>query len=348
MSVTPSNPAGASLVIVGAGLAGWTLAREVRARDPERAITLICADAGDFYSKPMLSNALALKKAPAQLIQTAALAQAEKVGVDLRADTSVLSVDRQAQVVHTDRGDVAYSELVLALGADPIRLPTPGMEHVLSVNDWRDYAAFRAALDRAGEGARVAIIGGGLIGSEFANDLAQGGYAVQVIDPGRWPVGNLVTEEQGRALQTALEALGVVFHWDNVAEAITSSGGRYRLTLRSGDTVEADVVLSAVGLRPRTALAQTMGLTVGRGVEVDDHGRTSDPLIFAIGDCAAYQSAAKPEWFDGAARPLPFVLPLMTAAKAVAATLCAQPTPVRFNAMSVRVKTPAHPLTVAA
>jgi rubredoxin---NAD+ reductase len=218
----------------------------------------------------------------------------------------------------------------------------------LSVNDWHDYAVFREALEQAGAGARVAIIGGGLIGSEFANDLAHGGYAVQVIDPGRWPVGQLVTEEQGRALQQALEGFGVVFHWEDVAQSISPESGAYTLTLRSGAVVQADVVLSAVGLRPRTTLAQAMGLTIGRGIEVDDHGRTSDPHVFALGDCAAYRSAAKPEWFDGAARPLPFVLPIMTAAKAIAATLTGEVTPVRFAPMSVRVKTPAYPLTVAA
>ena len=340
------------LVIVGAGLAGWTLAREVRARAPERAITLVCADAGDFYSKPMLSNALAMKKSPAQLVQTPALVQANKLGVNLMADTLVLGVDRAQQRVHTERGDIAYGELVLAVGADPIRLPVPGMAHALSVNDWRDYAAFRQTLDGVAETvqrpARVAIIGGGLIGSEFANDLGQAGHPVEVIDPGPWPVGNLVSEAQGRALQAALEALGVVFHLEDVTNSITPQGHGFALQLRSGAQVDADVVLSAVGLRARTDLAQAMGLVVDRGIVVDEYGYTSDAQVFALGDCAAYQSAAKPEWFDGAARPLPFVLPIMTAAKAVAATLCGEPTPIRFAAMAVRVKTPAHPLTVQA
>jgi rubredoxin-NAD+ reductase len=101
-------------------------------------------------------------------------------------------------------------------------------------------------------------------------------------------------------------------------------------------------------LRPRTALEQQAGLRTSRAIEVDQHGRTSDALIYALGDCAAYRSAARPDIANGAARPLPFILPIMAAGKAIAASLAGQPTPIRFGPMPVRVKTPALPLTVQA
>jgi rubredoxin-NAD+ reductase len=337
------------LVIVGGGLAGWTVARELRQKAPGRDIHLVCADRGDFYPKPMLSNAFARGLQAMQIVQKAAADQAAEVGVKLHAGVRVEGIDRAAGVLHTATGPIPYGQLVLALGADPIRPPTPGIEHALSVNDIDDYARFRERLAAAGPGARVLAIGGGLIGCEFANDLATGGYSVSVLDPAAWPIATLLPQEQGAALQGALEALGVRFHFGDLATSIEAlPGGAYRAQLRSGGQIEADVVLSAIGLAPRTALAQAAGLETGRGILVDEWGTTSDPRIFALGDCAAYRTAARPDIAGGAPRALPFVLPIMTAARAIAPTLAGTPTPIRFGAMAVRVKTPAHPLSVQA
>jgi rubredoxin-NAD+ reductase len=335
------------VVVVGGGLAGWTVARELRQRDPKLAIVMVCADRGDFYSKPMLSNALALKRTPDQLVQKSAQVHAEALRVSILPGTRVTDIDRPNRRVHSSGPTLRYRELVLATGADPIRLPTPGLEHAYSVNDIDDYRRFRAALAQAADRARVAIVGGGLIGSEFANDLALAGYAVSVIDPAPWPIAGLIGQEQGLALRAALEALGVQFLLGEAAEAMERDAqGGYRLRLPSGRQVLADVVLSAVGLRARTELARAAGLATARGIVVDEWGRTSDPAIYALGDCAAYTSAAKPEIADGAARTLPYVLPIMTAGKAIAASLAGQATPIRFGPMAVRVKTPALPLTI--
>jgi len=342
---------GEPVVIVGCGVAGWTVARELRQRDKDRPITLVCADQGHFYAKPMLSNALAQKKAAGHLIQKTAAQQAQTLGAQVLPGTRVVAIDRSARQLILDpaaAGPLAYGQLVLALGADAVRLPTPGLEHAHSVNDIGDYHGFRDALTAAGAGARVAIIGGGLIGSEFANDLAIGGYRVSVVDPAPWLIGNLITQDNGEALKAALAGLGVDCYLGDVATSIEHQpGGSYRLALRSGTTLEADVILSAVGLRPRTELAAQADLAIERGIHVDEFGRTSDPDIFALGDCAAYASAARPDIAGGAARALPYIMPIMTAAKAIAATLAGQPTPIRFGPMAVRVKTPALPLTVS-
>ncbi|GIK25318.1 MAG: pyridine nucleotide-disulfide oxidoreductase [Betaproteobacteria bacterium] len=323
-----------SIVIVGSGLAGWTAVRELRKLDRAVRVTLVTADSGDFYSKPMLSNALAQGKTPDQLVGTSADAMAAQQGVALLRQTRVSGIDRARRLLLTDRGEVPYSQLVLALGADPIRLPLGGdaADAVLSVNDLSGYARFRAELD----GARhVAILGAGLIGCEFANDLAAAGHAVTVLDPAAWPLASLLPEAAGRALIAPLEKLGVDWRLGNAVAKVDRAANGYRLTLGSGETLDADLVLSAVGLRPRIALAQAAGLAVNRGIVTDALLRTSDADVFALGDCAEIEGQTRP-----------YVLPIMHASRALAQTLAGTPTAVAFPPMPVVIKTPACPVAV--
>ena len=169
------------IVIVGSGLAGYTLLKEIRKRDTTTAVTLITADDGAFYSKPNLSNALTAGKPAAAL----ASASAEKMAADLNATilsgTRVTAIDTQAQRIRTADTELGYGKLVLALGADPFAhgLVGSGEADVLTVNDLADYAVFRSAIDGK---KRITVLGGGLIGCEFANDLAHAGFAVEVVD----------------------------------------------------------------------------------------------------------------------------------------------------------------------
>ncbi len=322
------------IVIVGSGLAGWTAVRELRKLDKALPVTLVTADSGDFYSKPMLSNALVQGKTPARLVGTAADAMATQLGVRLLKETRASGIDRARKALLTDRGEVPYSRLVLALGADPIRLTLAGdaAGAVLSVNDLADYARFRVALD----GVRsVAILGAGLIGCEFANDLAAAGHAVTVLDPAAWPLASLLPQAAGEALITPLAQLGVTWRLGQAVTRADHSEGGYRLTLGSGETLSADLVLSAVGLRPRIALAKDAGLMVNRGIVADAFLRTGDPDIFTLGDCAEIEGQTRP-----------FVLPIMHAARALAQTLVGTPTPAAFPPMPVVIKTPACPVAV--
>jgi rubredoxin-NAD+ reductase len=322
------------IVIVGSGLAGWTLARELRKLDKRAPVTLITADAGDFYSKPMLSNALASGKLPAQLINTPAESMAQQLDVRLLHSTQVRSIDAGARRIETSAGAQEYAKLVLALGADPIRLPLEGdaAGEVMSVNDLWDYARFRESI----EGRKhIALIGAGLIGCEFANDLAGAGYRVSVIDPTGHPLSSLLPERAGRRMIAPLQAAGVAWHFGESVSAVNKAQEGYRLTLKGGKTIEAAAVLSAVGLRPRTALAKAAGLAVNRGIVVDTLLRTSDPDIFALGDCAEYTG-----------RVLPYVLPIMHASRALAQTLAGKSVEVAFPPMPVIVKTPACPVAV--
>lgn len=332
-----SNP----IVIVGAGLAGYNLARELRKADPEAPIVIVSRDAAGFYSKPMLSNALAGKKTAASLVMKAAEKMAEELKARVLSRTSVEQVDAASRTVTLSTGEVlAYRDLVLALGADQIRLPLQGdaAQTVVSVNDLEDFAAFADALDKgpAGEPVkRVAILGAGLIGCEFANDLLHRDITATVFDIADRPLARLLPEAASARLQKALEAGGTVFKLGTSVTAVDRADGALRLTLSDGSQLETDLVVSAIGLKPRTGLAELAGAEIARGVRVDREMATSVPHVYALGDCAEVESLL-----------LPYVMPLMQQARALAATLAGKRTAVAYPAMPVMVKTPACPTVV--
>ncbi|MDO9054065.1 MAG: FAD-dependent oxidoreductase [Gallionella sp.] len=323
------------IVVLGSGLAGYTLVRELRKLNREIPITLISRDSGDYYSKPMLSNAFAQGKDAASLVLTTAAEMAAKLGITLLAKCEVSAIDRTNKTLDTTAGIVEYDRLVLALGADPIRIPLPGdaADAVLSVNDLSDYAQLRERLATA---KSVVIMGAGLIGCEFANDLAVEGYTVSVIDPGPYPLASLMPEQAGGQLLKPLADLGVAWRFGTAVQRVDKALSGYALTLTDGAVIHADLVLSAIGLRPRIQLAREAGLEVNRGIVVNECLRSSDEAIFALGDCAEIEG-----------RVLPFVLPIMHAGRALAKVLNGEDAQVDFPAMPVVVKTPAHPVAVS-
>lgn len=322
------------IIIVGSGLAGYTLLKEFRKRDNTTHVTLVTADDGAFYSKPNLSNALAAKKTSTDL----ASASAEKLALDLNvtimAHTRVNSIDTAKQHVCIDDGELDYSTLVLALGADPIPhgLAGEGAAAVLAVNDLTDYAVFRGAI---GGKKHITVLGGGLIGCEFANDLAHAGFAVDVVHLGAWPLERLLPVEAGKRLADGLSSLGVNWHFGHTAKRVDPAIAGYDVELDNGEKIAADVILSAIGLLPRIRLAQAAGIPVGRGIRTNHLLETGAPNVYAMGDCAEVNGLN-----------LPYVMPLMVQARALAATLTGTPTSVVYPPMPVIIKTPAHPVTV--
>jgi rubredoxin-NAD+ reductase len=323
------------IVVVGSGLAAYAVIRELRKLNRDIPVTLVSRDNADSYSKPMLSNAFAQKKDAASLVLTPAADMAQQLGFTLLANTEVRAIDRANKQLDTSSGTVEYDKLVLALGADPIRIPLKGDagNEVLSVNDLEDYAKLRDALDAA---KSIVIMGGGLIGCEFANDLANAGYAVTVVDPGSYPLASLMPEQAGKQLLEPLAKLGVTCLFGTAVQSMDSITQGYALTLTDASTIYADLVLSAIGLRPRIQLANEAGLSVNRGIVVNGQLRTNDDSIFALGDCAEIEG-----------KVLPFVLPIMHAARALAKILNGEDAKVEFPAMPVVVKTPAHPIAVS-
>jgi len=328
LNQTSSQPSSA-MVIIGSGLAGYTLIREIRKLDKTIPITLVTREPGYFYSKPMLSTALAGKKEAAQLISSTAEAMASQLEVTIHSETDVSAIDTAKKVILSSKGEIAYEKLVLALGADQIRIPLQGnaAHEPLTVNDLEDYAKFREALNGK---KKVAILGAGLIGCEFANDLTLGGYEVDVIDLAPQVLGRLIPEAAAKDLQTKLSEIGVRWHFGTTAQTIERNGDQLIITLANGKSISSDVVLSAVGLKPRIELAKACGIATGLGIQVNRELQSNINHVYAIGDCAEVEGLV-----------LPYVMPIMQAARALAVTLTGQPTELTYPAMPVMVKTPA-------
>ena len=323
------------IIIVGSGLAGYNAAKELRKLDKGTPLTIITSDGGEFYSKPMLSNALSKRQAPAAIPLNSSEQMAQQLAATVRVRTRVTAIDPAAHRVRLGDEILAYSKLVLAVGARQIRVPIAGdaADTVMTVNSLDDYSRFRGALDGR---KRVAVIGAGLIGCEFANDLAASGHEVDVIDIAGQPLPRLLPPAGGELLREKLAALGVAWHFGTGVTAVEHEARAYRVTLTDGSLVRADIVLSAIGLKPDVDLARAAAISVARGIVVNRYLESSAPDVFALGDCAEVEGQV-----------LPFVMPIMHAARALAATLAGNRTAVSYPAMPVLVKTPACPTIVA-
>lgn len=326
--------ADAPIVIVGTGLSGYSLAKEIRKQDKETPIVMVTTDDGYSYSKPMLSTGFTKGKEADELAQASSDSMVEQLNLDLRTYTTVTGIDPDAHELILGDERLEYRKLVLAWGADVIRLSIAGDGHerVFSINDLMDYRAFRKALKGK---KRVAIMGAGLIGCEFANDLRNGDVEVDVIAPSDVLMPGLLPPAASKAVRDGLEGLGVRFHLETVVEQIANNGDGVHLTLANGEELDSDLVISAVGLRPRTELAASAGLETRQGIVVNRALETSVQDIYALGDCAEV---------DG--HVLLYVLPLMASARALAKTLVSERTEVKYGTMPVMIKTPCCPTAV--
>ncbi|QEY65588.1 FAD-dependent oxidoreductase [Metapseudomonas lalkuanensis] len=325
----------APVVIVGTGLAGYNLAKEFRKLDSETPLLLISADDGRSYSKPMLSTGFGKNKDADGLAMAEAGAMAEQLKAEIRTHTRITGIDPAHKRLWIGEEAVSYRDLVLAWGADTIRVPVEGdaQDAIFPINDLEDYARFRVA--SAGK-RRVLILGAGLIGCEFANDLSLGGLEVELVAPCEQVMPGLLHSAAAAAVQAGLESLGARFHLGPVLARLDRGENGLDALLSDGTRISCDLVVSAVGLRPRTDMAAAAGLAVNRGVVVDRELRTSHSNVYALGDCAEV---------DGL--NLLYVMPLMACARALAQTLAGNPTAVAYGAMPVTVKTPVCPLVVS-
>ena len=328
------------VVIIGTGLAGYNLVREFRRLDADKPVLMITSDDGAFYSKPMLSTGYT-KDTDAQKLATAdATKMAEDNRIEILTFTKVTAIDAANHTITLDSGETrAYAKLVIAWGADTITPPLTGngMERVYAINDLMDYDVFRKSV-ASQQVKKVLIIGAGLIGSEFANDLSNGGFDLDVVDPLHWSLPTLLPETAGRAVQSALEERGVRFHFGRLVKdvSLNAAGNGIVGTLDDGSTLEADIAVSAIGVRPRLELAKQAGIQTGRGVITNRLLETSEPDIYALGDCA-----------EVCGHVLYYIAPLMACARALARTLSGTPTEVSYPAMPVLIKTPACPVIVS-
>ncbi len=324
------------VIIIGSGLAGYMTAKAFRLLDTTTPLTIITAQDGRFYSKPQLSTGLTHKKQADDIALFSAEQMAEKLDATILTHATVQSIDAKAkQVLLEDGQRLTYRDLVLAGGADVLHAPLAGdaVADVISVNHLQDYAHFRQSI----EGKKhVAILGAGLVGCEYANDLLNAGFEVSLIAPDVYPLQRFLPEAIGRRIKQALADMGAQWYLQETISDVNHQGDQLLLTrCNQLGTIEADVVLSAIGFRPSEMLARTAGVACDRGVLVNASFETSVPNIYALGDCAVV---------DG--RWLPFVAPINLGAKVLAKNLTGEKESIQYPVMPVVTKTPACPLVM--
>lgn len=329
------------LVIVGSGLAGYALVREFRKLDAQQQIVMICADSGCQYSKPLLSCAMSQGKSPEDLVTASAADMADRMGIIVRNNTRVDAIDPESHELLIGQERLRYGKLVLALGAETVKLPLHDdvKDHVFSVNSLTDYRALRHQLEQeTNQPSKVAIVGGGLVGCELANDVAQSRLAVDLICASDQLLPGLIPPEMAELLKQKFEQSGIDCHMKRRVENLHQSSQGLLVELDSGQRLPAHTLISAIGLKPATVLAEVAGLAIGlNGIAVDRYLQTSDPDIYALGDCAEV---------DGVS--LFYVKPLMACARALANTLTQKIERVTYGPMPVNIKTNVMPLLVVA
>ncbi|MGZ3217938.1 nitrite reductase large subunit NirB [Paracoccus sp. T5] len=301
-----------NLVVIGAGMAsGRMLEHLFEAAPGQWNVTLFNAEPRGNYNRLMLSPVLSGDKTYDQIV-THDEAWYAAHGVACRFGESVTAIDRQPQVVHGAHGPVPYDALVIATGSAPFIIPLPG-HRLPGVVAYRDLEDTNAMIAASRPGARAVVIGGGLLGLEAAAGMAARGAEVTVIHL----MGHLMERQLDPAaaylLQRDLEGRGIRVHCKGATKAILGTDRVEAVLLEDGTLYPADLVCMAVGIRPETRLANDAGLEVARGITVDDQMRSSDPAIFALGECVEH---------DGQLFGL--VAPLYDQAKVLAATLAGQ------------------------
>lgn len=325
----------APVIVLGSGLAGYSLVREFRKLDASTPVLIITRDDGHSYSKPMLSTGFTKNKTADELSMADPGKMAQQLNVSIRTFTEVTAIDTEKCQLFIGNEAVSYSKLVLAMGAKVNQLNFPGssLSRVVSINDLMDYRRFRAMLPKHGH---VLIMGAGLIGSEYANDLLNDQYRVTLVDPSASPMNGLIPVEAGQRLAKGLQEAGVHLKLQQHVHEITElEHNQLCATLNDGHKIICDLIISAIGLKPNIGIAKEAGLQCNRGVITNDYLETSAPNIYALGDCAETQQEVRL-----------YVLPLMASARALAKTLAGERTPVKFDIMPVVTKTPVCPVVV--
>jgi NADPH-dependent 2,4-dienoyl-CoA reductase/sulfur reductase-like enzyme/nitrite reductase/ring-hydroxylating ferredoxin subunit len=282
--VLRTAPAPRRIVIVGGGAAGFAAAERLRREGYDGGLVMLSADDATPVDRPNLSKDYLAGNAPEDWVPLRPDDFYATHRIELRLNANVARIDASMHEVRLDGGDtVPYDRLLLATGAEPVRLPLPGMDlpHVHTLRSLRDS---RAIIERTKAARRAVVIGASFIGLEVAASLRARGIEVHVVAPEKRPMERVLGPQLGDFVRALHEEHGVVFHLEDVPTAIEER----QVRLKSGGGLDADLVVAGVGVRPRTALAEAAGLAVDRGVVVDAFLRTNAPDVYAAGDIARW------------------------------------------------------------
>lgn len=332
-----NQPHSLPLIIIGTGLAGFNLAKEWRKLNSTSPLVLITQDDGHFYSKPQLSNALLQGKTPQNLIINDCDKMAEQLKATILTHSTVIDLDPQGQTIQCQTLEglktLAYHQLVFAQGAIPKPLPLfDALNHHYRINNLVEYTKFIAAKSQF---EHLTLIGSGLVGCEFAHDLAQTSLNLSIITPDPFPLTGLVPSIVGKALQGVLSSKGIQWHTQTQVQKVAYQNGKIILGLSGAIELQTNAILSAIGLSPNIALAQKANIQTEHGIVVDDFLSTNIPHIFALGDCAQIQGKCR---F--------YVAPLLQCARTLAQTLCGNPVAISFMPTPISLKVSSYPMII--
>lgn len=277
------------VVIIGAGLAGWAVVDALRALDKQIPITLITADTGDRYHKPMLSVAMSQNKTRKDLVRATGEQSASDNAITLLAHTHVRSIDPNAKVLLTTCGQLSYDKLVLAIGANPIYPPSIPKEMAWHVNHLDKFGDLQ---HRLATPKHVAIVGAGMVGVELAEDLINAGHTVSLIDMNPYPLSALLPSVAGERILSAIKDKGVNWLGHCIVKSVSKTDIGYQMTVldqkNTMTTHDVDEIVVATGLSVDEQLLTQAGLVFHKntGIVVDEKTlQTNVPDIYALGDC---------------------------------------------------------------
>lgn len=325
------------LIIIGTGLAGYHLAKAWRLLNPTSPLVMLTQEPGHYYSKPQLSTARTHGKTAESLIMTPVEIMRDQLHAQIFAHARVTGIDPLTREIHFETPEGAqslgYEHLVLATGASPNSYPVaPEHPRHFRINHWHEYESFMQLFPNL---KQITLVGSGLVSCELAHDWSDGAHEINVITPDPYPLSRFVPEPIGIALQTALCVKGINWYTQREIVSLDPFDNGFDCRLSTGKSLITEAIVTAIGLSPNIALAQQAQIQTKQGIVVNERLGTSDPHIFALGDCAE---------INGVCRY--FIAPILPCARALAQTLNGNPTAVEIPLVPIVLKVPAYPIVM--